>query len=415
MSVIFGRQVPLHVSSETVMTDAQNIPAPFAGNRDLVIDFIRGFAMLLVLINHFPNPSYFYLLTVDRIGVVTGAELFVIISGLVLGTVHRQRIETYGWRASATGLFKRGAQIYLAIIGVTLAVWFFDALPFVNLESIMTWTDPSTKTVYTLIPKNPLEHPTTTLNDLLRLRITPSQINILGFFVLISAVAPFALWLLMKRRLFLLLGISWTLYSFNFWWRGRITSAAFENPFPLLSWQLPFINALVFGYFRREVSALFTVPLRRAFVRGALAFVIVVIFYTWNNPWYAGFQYDRIPKWARLAVIPPDVFDSIYASVFGNRTWLYTGRLIDAAAIIFVLYIFLCRFWEKAYRTAGWFFVPIGQASLYVFIMHVVLVPVLSLVPAETPMWIHTLSHMAALLLLWAMVKRRFLFWLIPR
>jgi hypothetical protein len=61
--------------------------------------------------------------------------------------------------------------------------------------------------------------------------------------------------------------------------------------------------------------------------------------------------------------------------------------------------------------------VPIGQASLYVFIWHVYIVLLVANTPLATlqnPL-LNTLVHAAAVLLLWSMVRTRFLFAWVPR
>ncbi len=280
----------------------------------------------------------------------------------------------------------------------------------------MKWTDPATQQSYWAIPHSFFENSGRNTQDLLRMRLTPPQINILGFFVISSAFAPLALWLLSRKQTVLLLALSGMLYAANFSNHWRVTPAIFENPFPLLSWQMPFIAALVFGYYQREISNhLENAKLRLTLLSAAITVVLICIFFTWNNPWYNGFQYDKIPDWARLAVITPTIFDVIYARTFGDRTWLFAGRLMDAAAILFVSYVAVAKYWNKANRLMGWFFVPLGQASLFVFVMHLLLVVLLSLPAAQGhTMTVNTLLHATALLTLWAMVKTRFLRRLVP-
>lgn len=372
--------------------------------------------MLLVVINHLPIPSHYYIFTVDRIGVVTGAELFVMISGFALGMVHRSRIEKAGWQASARSLWKRSLQIYSVIILVTACIWLLHGIG-LPLDSLMSWTDPKTGQTFAAIPPNPLEHPMRSGFDLFRLRLTPPPINILGYFAVVSALAPFALYALLHRKAPLLISIGLSLYLLNFYQHWRITPAIFENPFPLLSWQLPFIAALVVGYYRRELALLFQkCRMRHTIIAAAATFVLLCLLFTWNNPWTNAFQYENIPHWARLTIIPPNLFDLIYAQAFGDRTWLFPARLLNAAAIIVAMYFILEKMWMPANRWLGWFFIPIGQASLYVFIMHLAFVALLSspLFQNHRMIW-NTLLHSFALLSLWAMVKTRFLFRWIPR
>ena len=56
-----------------------------AGARDLRIDFLRGVAMACVIVNHSQMSSLLSWFSYERFWVVTGAEVFVVLSGVVLG------------------------------------------------------------------------------------------------------------------------------------------------------------------------------------------------------------------------------------------------------------------------------------------------------------------------------------------
>ena len=60
---------------------------------------------------------------------------------------------------------------------------------------------------------------------------------------------------------------------------------------------------------------------------------------------------------------------------------------------------------------------PLGQATLYVFVLHVFFVLLVANVPGLTGdhLWWDTLAHAVVLGLLWLMVRRRFLFSVVPR
>jgi hypothetical protein len=48
----------------------------------------------------------------ERIGVVSGGEGFVILSGFVTGFVSRKRMEESGWKPAAGKLFVRAMQLW---------------------------------------------------------------------------------------------------------------------------------------------------------------------------------------------------------------------------------------------------------------------------------------------------------------
>jgi fucose 4-O-acetylase-like acetyltransferase len=74
--------------------------------------------------------------------------------------------------------------------------------------------------------------------------------------------------------------------------------------------------------------------------------------------------------------------------------------------------------WRPLQRILGWFLIPLGQSALYVYAVHTVLVfYVLQSLDHFQALqgWQLTLALLALMLVLWAMVKRRILFGVIPR
>ena len=56
--------------------------------RDLRLDLLRGFAVMVMVIDHFGGSSWLYLITGGNNFFVSGAEAFVFISGFVVGMVY---------------------------------------------------------------------------------------------------------------------------------------------------------------------------------------------------------------------------------------------------------------------------------------------------------------------------------------
>ena len=75
--------------------------------RDLRIDFLRGWAMVIMVVAHTEVFSVFNLFTSERLGLISGAEGFVLFSGFVLGQVYRPRLRIDGWITSIYRLWSR--------------------------------------------------------------------------------------------------------------------------------------------------------------------------------------------------------------------------------------------------------------------------------------------------------------------
>ena len=65
---------------------------PLEGKRDLRIDWLRGLAMTCVIVDHSRLWSLLSWFTYERFWIVTAAEVFVVLSGVVLGTVYGDKL-----------------------------------------------------------------------------------------------------------------------------------------------------------------------------------------------------------------------------------------------------------------------------------------------------------------------------------
>jgi fucose 4-O-acetylase-like acetyltransferase len=136
---------------------------------------------------------------------------------------------------------------------------------------------------------------------------------------------------------------------------------------------------------------------------------VACAFLSWANP-YLSSAYDF-----RLAILPDASYRALYDLLFG-RTYLEPGRLLNVLALLVTAYALLTAYWKPLERALGWLLIPLGRATLYVFIVHVALIAVVSNIP-----WLHqgnillnTLAYAVIVALLWVMVRARFLFRVIP-
>ena len=69
--------------------------------RDLRIDFLRGLVMLVVITVHLEYFSLFAMFAWERVGLVSSAEGFVALSGLVVGLVYCKKLKKNGFKPTA--------------------------------------------------------------------------------------------------------------------------------------------------------------------------------------------------------------------------------------------------------------------------------------------------------------------------
>jgi hypothetical protein len=229
----------------------------------------------------------------------------------------------------------------------------------------------------------------------------------MGLYVVLLLVSPLILALLNRGKAVWVLAASLAVYAVGSGTRFRILPSQFEDSFPLLVWQVLFVLGLVVGYHRRSIITWLSAHAWAVVACTIAAFALA--FLSWGNPYLAN-NYD-----VRLALMPDATYRAMYDLLFG-RTYLAPGRLLNVVFLVVAAYAFLSAYWKPVARALGWFLIPLGRATLYVFIMHVVLIAVVANIPAlqQESIFLNTAAYAAVLGLLWVMVRTRFLFRIIP-
>ncbi|MCS5497103.1 OpgC domain-containing protein [Cnuibacter physcomitrellae] len=391
-------------------------------NRDQRIDLLRGVAIVFVVVNHIGLVSLFQDVTQEAVGVVSGAELFVLLSGAVLGLVYRPKLVSGGIGEVVLRTAGRSRKLYVTALVVVLLVFFVTRLPFVDGTTVTTFTDQGTGAagsgatgrVYDLYSgaDRLLQYPVDpqAVIDVLLLRVGPWQFNVMGLYVVLLLISPLVLWALSRRWWAPVLAVSIGLYVVGMLTRQRLLPSQFEDSFPLLVWQLLFVVGLTAGFHRREILEWFRSRAGLVVLGVVVIAATLFMLFSWNNP------YTVSPLDARLALMPDNVFRTLYEQGF-LRTYLAPGRLLNVLVLVVALYALLSAYWRPVNAVVGWFFIPLGQATLYVFVMHVFFALIAANVPvlASGGVWIDTLANAVILALLWVMVRTRFLFRIVPR
>ncbi|OQK15166.1 hypothetical protein AU255_18560 [Methyloprofundus sedimenti] len=378
--------------------------------RDLRLDFLRGLIMLVVISVHMEYFSLFSMFAWGRIGHVSSAEGFVALSGIVLGIVYRRRLHREGFKNCAIKLWQRSFQLYRINLFIILSIAVLGTIPSINIFEVSHWASPAAPDkIYSLYPPATASWQTI-LQQALLLRIGPHQFQVIGLYVVLIALAPLVLFCLHHQKTLLLIVASCLLYWINHKLNLRITGAGFERGFPTLTWQLLFVNGMVIGYHHEKVLG-FLIDHKNKFVIFIAGLVcLAFMFLALNNPnpifW----------PWRTFSLIDPAYHHEIYMTWFQKNT-LGLGRVLNNIVLFIVFYYALSHYWMPINKTLGWLLVPLGQASLYVFILHVYFIILFSntSLPGYNNFFINTGIHLATILIIWAMVKYRVLFNLIPR
>jgi hypothetical protein len=346
--------------------------------RDTRIDWLRGLAMICVIVDHSRRASLLSLFSYQRLWVVTAAEVFVVLSGIVLGMVYGQRLLRDGLRVVTRRLLRRALLLYGAFIGVTVSILAL-ALAGVDVSAMTTWDpvairwflDPRTMTMGDV-------------RDLALLRYGPWAFEIIALYVCLVLVAVPCLITLRKAGWRVLLTASWAVYVGYCLSPRGVTGAEFEATFPLLAWQLLFVHGIVIGYHRDQIAALTARcprPVPIALALASMAFMAFAL----SNPQFTG------PGWLRWRVVSPDSFTALYTRYF-SLSDLGMGRLLNLAVALPTGYALL------AWRRLSAFVAPVhgvvttlGRRSLGAFVLHVYGLLLLAHLPESDQLWINTL------------------------
>jgi hypothetical protein len=349
-----------------------------AGTRDVRIDWLRGLAMTCVIVNHSRLSSLLSWFSYERFWIVTAAEVFVVLSGVVLGMVYGRRLARDGWRAVVRGLGRRALLLYGAFVGVTMSVLALAAMG-VDVAFLVP-TDGETAEWFLA----PSAMTTSAWRDVLFMRAGPWPFEIIGLYVWLVAAAIPCLLILRRAGWRVVLAASWALYL---WYRVEphaITASGFEMAFPLLAWQLLFVHGIVIGYHRRDIGVFFA---RMPSVTPRLAVLVTAGFtvFAFCCPWSPG------PSWLHLRVVSPERFTDLYEGYF-SLSDLGIGRLLNLSIALPVAYLMLTRDWAVT-RTFEKVFVVLGKRSLGAFVLHVYGLLLLEHLPLPNEIWVNTLAQ----------------------
>ncbi|MEQ1909936.1 MAG: OpgC domain-containing protein [Vicinamibacterales bacterium] len=353
---------------------------PKSTTRDLRIDFLRGIAMVCVIVDHSQRTSLLSWFSYERFWVVTAAEVFVVLSGVVLGMVYGPRLLRDGWLAVMKGLCRRALTLYVAFVAVTLSVLALSVAG-IDISSVTTW-DPAAVTWF----YDPLSMNAADVRDLALLRYGPWAFEIVGLYVWFVLAAGPLLILLRRIGWKALLALSWTVYIGYRLVPMQLTSAEFETVFPILAWQLIFVHGLTIGYQRDQISAyLARGPRVLPIVVGSVSATFMA--FALSNPAVSG------PSWLHWGVVSPQHFASMYERFFALSD-LGIGRVLNLAVALPFGYGLVSWSWSVVGRFQK-LFVTLGRGSLGAFVLHVYGLLVLDHLPwTETP-WINALMQLA--------------------
>lgn len=256
-------------------------------DRDLRVDFVRGFSLWAIFVNHTPGNWLGYV-TPRNYTLADATEAFVLLAGYAAGLAYGLVLDRQGWFFAASRVMGRVFTLYVAHIFLLVVFTAQVGLSAARLDSAAYLDE---------LHLDPFAaDPYRALLEALLLRYQPSFLNILPLYITLLAIFACAMPLL--RRPWLMLAASTALWAaarvFDITlpsWRGEDW---FFNP---LAWQLLFFIGCAMGY-RPPSGQPLSLPWRRwagllcAALLAAGAVMTFLIYFGWD------FAEARLPAFA---------------------------------------------------------------------------------------------------------------------
>lgn len=358
--------------------------------RDFRLDFLRGIAIVSMVVNHLESHSYFNNITQGHT-YASSAEGFVFLSGFVLGMVTLGRIDRVGFKEAMLKLLERSRILYITSFVIMVVL---------GLLTIVApgWTRPCFDRAPGAWWQIVLAAGT--------FHLAPPVIDILQLYVLLLSISPGIFWLFRKGLWLPALAISWSLWGINQFHPYVFSFQPLDREHPYFcfaTWQLLYVHGVAMGYYRHQVSQIWRrIPKVPFLLTMAAIFIASII----------AAQYDL-----QLGIWPVNVSDRALWLRLTDRSLNGAIREVNLLALFSLMFAAVDAFWQPLYKNLGNFLVPLGQNSLYVYIMHVPATVIWFLIPGlvEGSAWLTTVLQAVAIAMFWLMVKNRFLFNIVPR
>ncbi len=318
-------------------------------DRDLRLDLFRGIGLWMIFLDHIPDVTV-PLLTLRDYGFSDAAELFVFISGYLVGFIHAPIVAGGHFLATLKRLWKRAGQLYVAHI---LLFLLFAAQV---ARTARRFDNPMYRDDFNVA--NFLREPDLLIEHAITLRYRPVNLDILPLYIVLVLASPFIVWCLVRRPN-LTLFASLALYVAARWFDWNLPSyppgkSWYFNPF---CWQLLFVFAAWCGMGQiAKFSRLIWSRAGLTLSAGWLLFAFLIVM-TWQSPSLG----TLVPEWMAKAMYPID------------KSSLDMLRLTHFLALATLASFFIPRDWKAL--NSGWLqpLTLCGRHSLAIFCYSVLL------------------------------------------
>jgi hypothetical protein len=360
MSLLLKAGAPPRYAQATRPVEAVKTGKPSSGRRNVAIDVLRGYCIVMMITSHTGTSTYVNN-GVHLLRFVSGAEGFVFLAGLVLGMVYRRKLNADSAINSYKAMWKRAGLIWavhcvavLLAVSLNSFVFHYDDIPDVRPLGILStlWLTAS-------------------------LQLQPGHLlNILPLYVFLLGAAPLAFEMMRRGKTPWLLAASFAVFIYSQWVPGIgrwVHPVSGGDAFPALTWQALFIPGLCIGYYHATLRAAILNPYRRQLLWGlGILCAIVLVVVTVQTP---TFQFYNHEAW--------DLY-------LWERHPLRFGRVFYFLLSTGFFYL-LAQWWQKRPRLPQFpldALATLGRNSLYAFLVHIIFAFVLGMLQIPPERWL---------------------------
>lgn len=386
------------VATPPAPTPARGWRYAVAGQRDLRLDLLRGFAVFAMVADHIGGASWLALLTGGNRFFVSAAEGFVFISGMIVAIVYGERARRDGFGVAAGKLLNRAWTLYALAVWLALTTAFAAAL-FGLPRGVTLAQDPARFAI-----------------AVITLQRTFYLVDVMLFYAFAMVLAPLALAALRRGRWWLV-----ALLSAGLWGAYQIWPAALQIPwritdnpvFNFAPWQIVFFGGMLVGH-ARMVAQRRSPSLRPPGWLRELALPLLAVA-------LAGLIYLHLTNAAIFAPWVPGGDTAALLDRWFDKSALPFPRLVACAIVFAFLWTLVSRCWTPIVRALGWLLLPLGQGALYAYAAHLFVIIGLQVLVLHA--WqqgratdystlnrgLDSLLQLGGILIIWALTRARFL------
>ncbi len=362
--------------------------------RIVAFDLIRGYFLFVILIDHLGRFFGFWEIFTGRGAQwVSAAEGFFFVSGIMLGMVRGRKMLEQPLKKVAAKVWRRSALLYCWAIGLSLA-FSWVAHNFSTLDGLKGG-------VYSLGGVADLVRDTMTLNFLY------GWGDFLGYYSVYLAFTPLAIWLIRKKLWPVLAGISLVVWMLTTTIMG--------------SWQILFFSGLIVGFYYQEILnwikslKVLTKKWWQALIYLVSAVSLILsIFYTTLSEELGKKSENFMLLGINLTSAREYAVDVLHP--YFDKPSLAIGSLVLFYIWFGALFLLINKYEQRLKNTVGRILIPFGQNSLYVYIMHAIMLFFMDLTIPDLTIWpINILINTGFVLTIFYMVKKKILFKIVPR